>query len=151
MLHSLCTEDLEKYVQKCIKERKEEMENKNNLVVEIRPEFKAALSKSELLDTVSAIVDTDFLRMLAEALMHYALAARNVGPRSRLRLTDSESLRRRRNIRNSKPWSTSSRRKTAAYSSASITYRRRTRTMAKRGWTITTSAGTCEVCVKRSS
>ena len=54
MLHSLCKEDLERYVQEQIKTRKAKIEQTQNLMVEIRPEFKAVLAQSQLLDTVSA-------------------------------------------------------------------------------------------------
>ena len=52
MLHSLAKDQLEEYVKQCVKERREEVEKKHNLLVEIRPEFKDSLKKTELLDLV---------------------------------------------------------------------------------------------------
>ena len=55
-----------------VKARKEEVEKKSSLMVEIRPEFKAALQKSQLMDTVSAISNANIPRVLVEELMHCA-------------------------------------------------------------------------------
>ena len=66
MLHSLCKDELENYVKARIKERKETIKAKQNLLVEIRPEFKDSLVTTQLLDTVSEVIFAENIRVQVE-------------------------------------------------------------------------------------
>ena len=72
-------------------------------MVEIRPEFKAALQKSELMDTVSAIYNANILRVLVEAPISCASAAKRDALRKRSRLISRRRRWRRRVRQNSRP------------------------------------------------
>ena len=55
MLHTLKPREFEAHVQDMIRQRREEVEKKGNLLVNMKPEFAAKLKETQLLDTVSAI------------------------------------------------------------------------------------------------